>query len=68
MFPRYFRIVRSARRDGTVSREDFTYNHEGDVYFCPAGKMLTCKGTLVNEGATLLYRASEYDCDDGLAL
>ena len=25
--------------------------------------MLTCKGTLVNDGATLLYRASKYDCD-----
>jgi hypothetical protein len=25
--------------------------------------MLTCKGTLVNGGATLLYRASKYDCD-----
>ena len=36
---------------------------KGDVYFCPAGKMLTCKGTLVNAGATLLYRASKYDCD-----
>src|SRR6478735_4502175 len=36
---------------------------EGDVYFCPAGKMLTCKGTLVNDGATLMYRASKYDCD-----
>lgn len=54
---------RSARKDGTFSREDFTYDHEGDVYFCPAGKMLTCNGTLVNDGATLLYRASKYDCD-----
>src|SRR5262245_59706171 len=25
--------------------------------------MLTCTGTLVNDGATLLYRASKYDCD-----
>jgi hypothetical protein len=40
---------RSARKDGTFSREDFTYDHEGDVYFCPAGKMLTSKGTLVND-------------------
>jgi transposase len=54
---------KSARKDGTLAREDFTYDHEGDVYFCPAGKMLTCKGTLVNDGATLLYRASKYDCD-----
>ena len=54
---------KSARTDGTFEREDFTYDHKGDVYFCPAGKMLTCKGTLVNDGATLLYRASKYDCD-----
>jgi hypothetical protein len=25
--------------------------------------MLTCKGTLLHDGATLLYRASKYDCD-----
>jgi len=54
---------KSTRTDGTFSREDFTYDQEGDVYFCPGGKMLTCKGTLVNDGATLLYRASKYDCD-----
>ena len=54
---------KSARTDGSFSREDFTYDHKGDVYFCPAGKMLTCKGTPVNDGATLLYRASKYDCD-----
>jgi len=54
---------KSARTDGTFEREDFAYDHEGDVYFCPAGKMLTSKGTLVNDGATLLYRASKYDCD-----
>jgi transposase len=54
---------KSARTDGTFERDDFTYDREGDVYFCPAGKMLTCKGTLVNDGATLMYRASKYDCD-----
>jgi hypothetical protein len=54
---------KSARTDGTFARDDFTYDHQGDVYFCPGDKMLTCKGTLVNDGATLLYRASKYDCD-----
>jgi transposase len=54
---------KSTRTDGTFSREDFTYDLEGDVYFCPGGKILTCKGTLVNDGATLMYRASKYDCD-----
>ena len=53
---------KSKRRDGTFSRDDFIYDHEGDVYFCPGGKMLTCKGTVVNDNQ-LLYRASKYDCD-----
>src|SRR5712675_945788 len=54
---------KSARADGTFSREDFAYNQEADVYICPAGKELTSTGTLVNDGATLLYRASKRDCD-----
>jgi transposase len=54
---------KSARTDGSFAREDFAYDHEADVYVCPAGKPLTSKGTLVNDGATLLYRASKYDCD-----
>jgi len=54
---------KSKRTDGTLARDDFIYDHQGDVYFCPAGKMLTSKGTLVNDGATMLYRASKYDCD-----
>ena len=58
---------KSDREDGTFSRDDFTYDHQGDVYFCPGGKIMTTKGTLVNDGATLLYRASKYDCD-GCAL
>ena len=53
---------KSARQDGTFSRDDFTYDHERDVYFCPGGKTLTTTGTLVNDNATLLYRASKHDC------
>jgi len=53
---------KSARNDDSFSREDFAYDHEGDVYLCPAGKRLTTNGTLVNDGATLLYRASKHDC------
>ncbi len=53
---------KSKRSDGSFSRDDFTYDHQGDVYFCPGGKMLTCKGTVVNDNQ-LLYRASKYDCD-----
>jgi IS5 family transposase len=58
---------KSARADGTFSREDFTYDHQGDVYFCPGGKPLTTTGTLVNDRATILYRASKHDCQ-GCAL
>jgi transposase len=53
---------KSARTDGTFSREDFTYDPDGDVYYCPGGTMLTTTGTLVNDGATMLYRASKHDC------
>jgi len=53
---------KSARQDGTFSREDFRYDHERDVYLCPGGKILTTTGTRVNDDATLLYRASKHDC------
>lgn len=53
---------KSRRTDDTFSRDAFTYDHDGDVYFCPGGKMLVCKGTVVNDNQ-LLYRASKYDCD-----
>jgi len=53
---------KSVRQDGTFSRYDFTYDHAGDVYRCPGDKMLTTTGTLVNDGATMLYRASNHDC------
>jgi hypothetical protein len=55
-------IDKSARRDGTFAREDFRYDHDNDTYTCPAGKTLTTSGTLVNNGATLLYRGSTMDC------
>src|SRR3954468_20929210 len=54
---------KSARDDGTFSREDFAYDQEHDLYVCPAGKVLMSTGTLVNDGTTLHYRASKYDCD-----
>jgi hypothetical protein len=55
-------IDKSQRTDGTFSREDFSYDPERDRYHCPAGKMLTTTGRLVNGGATLLYRARTRDC------
>jgi transposase len=54
---------KSGRKDGTFSRDDFRYDEAADVYICPGGKALTTTGTLVNDEATLLYRASKYDCD-----
>ncbi len=56
-------VDKSARKDGTFSREDFNYDPAGDVYVCPGGQTLTTTGTRVNDGATLLYRASKTDCD-----
>ncbi len=53
---------KSARTDGTFSREAFTYDHARDVYRCPGGKTLTTTGTLVNDDRTILYRASKHDC------
>jgi hypothetical protein len=54
---------KSARKDGTFSREDFNHDPASDVYICPGGKSLTTTGTRVNDGETLLYRASKADCD-----
>ncbi|MCP1747325.1 transposase [Bradyrhizobium japonicum] len=54
---------KSARTDGIFSRDDFTYDHAGDVYRCPSGKVLTTTRTLVNDGATMLHLASKRDCD-----
>lgn len=55
-------IDKSKREDGIFSREDFSFDKERDVYTCPAGKVLTTTGKLVNDGETLLYLASTRDC------
>ena len=56
-------IDKSNRNDGTFNREDFTFDKERNVYICPAGKILTTTGRLVNDGeTTLLYFASVLDC------
>jgi hypothetical protein len=54
---------KSARKDGTFSREDFNYDTASDVYICPGGKTLTTTGTVVNDATTVLYRASKSDCE-----
>lgn len=53
---------KSARKDGTFSRDDFTYDHEHDVYYCPGGTALRTTGTLVNDGTTMLYTALQHEC------
>lgn len=55
-------IDKSKRHDGTFSRADFRYDEVADAYTCPAGKILTTSGTLVNDATTLLYLASTRDC------
>jgi transposase len=54
---------KSQRSDDTFSRSDFTYDPDADLYHCPGGKVLATNGTVVNDGATLMYRARKYDCD-----
>jgi transposase len=56
-------IDKSARQDGTFSRDDFAYDPEADAYICPGGRPMTTTGTRVNDDATLIYRASKRDCD-----
>jgi transposase len=55
-------IDKSKREDGTFSREDFVFDKERNIYICPAGKILTTTGTVVNHDE-LLYRARKRDCD-----
>jgi transposase len=55
-------IDKSKRQDGTFSREDFTFDKKRNVYTCPTGKTLKTTGKVVNDGETILYRASAHDC------
>ena len=52
---------RSARKDGTLSRADFTYDADHNVYICPQGKPLTTTGR-VHQDRTVYYRSSRLDC------
>ena len=64
-------IDKSERKDGTFSRDDFTYDHDSDSYTCPGGKQLvqfrrtykTPRSGVDAEGL-MRYRASKTDCDD----
>jgi transposase len=53
---------KSERQDGTLSRSDFVFDKENDLYVCPAGKFLRTTGT-VHDGKTRLYRSRKLDCD-----
>jgi hypothetical protein len=63
-------IDKSTREDGTFSRSDFTYDHEGDLYRCPGGRELRqhrrpfrSDHPDVPPDDTYRYRASKADCD-----
>src|SRR5919109_2987390 len=54
-------IEKSKREDGSLSREDFTFDKDRNVYVCPQGKLLHTTGT-IHDGQTILYRARTHDC------
>lgn len=60
---------KSERKDDTFSRSDFHWNEQADEYHCPGGKALRpgrrnfkkpC--TLITKADTIIYRASQLDC------
>ena len=51
----------SKRDEGILSRADFTFDADRNLYICPMGKFLRTTGT-VHEGRTILYRARTRDC------
>lgn len=54
-------IDKSRREDGSLSRADFTFDQDRNVYVCARGKLLRTTGT-VHDGETVLYRARTCDC------
>jgi transposase len=55
-------IDKSGRDDGTLSRDDFTFDKARNVYVCPEGKLLTTTGS-VGADHTLRYFALKRDCE-----
>jgi len=60
---------KSARRDGTFERSDFTYDHANDSYICPGGKRLRPRNRNfatprngVDQDGSIRYRARQQDC------
>jgi IS5 family transposase len=63
-------IDQSKRRDGTFERADFTFDHEGDHYTCPSGKILKPRHrnfatprSNVDADGFIRYRATKLDRD-----
>jgi transposase len=54
-------IDKSKREDGSLSRQDFAFDKDRNVYVCPQGKLLHTTGR-IHDGETLLYRARASDC------
>jgi transposase len=54
-------IDKSKREDGSLSRQDFTFDKDRNVYECPQGKLLHTTGR-IHDGETVLYRARTSDC------
>ncbi len=63
---RLLRLTGWSRSKGANRRnlphDDFRFDEAANVYICPAGKTLITTGALVNDGVTLLYRGSTFDC------
>src|SRR4029077_1504456 len=49
-------LEKSKREDGSLSRTDFTFDKDRNVYVCPQGKLLHTTGR-IHDGVTVLYRA-----------
>jgi hypothetical protein len=54
-------IDKSKRKDGTLSRDDFVWDKQKNVYICPAGKTLTTTGHASTDH-TIRYNALVGDC------
>src|SRR4029434_8576994 len=54
-------IDKSKREDASLSRADFAFDKDRNVYVCPNGKLLHTTGR-IHDGVTVLYRARTHDC------
>jgi transposase len=52
---------KSKQTGGRFTKADFAFDHNRNVYICPAGADLTHSG-IVDQGRILPYRASKSDC------